>query len=50
MSKETRRLYVKPRILHREKIEVLAATCDSQWMPNKSCMLQGEPSCLKTRF
>jgi len=48
MSRKKR--YDKPRILHREQLEVLAAVCDSAWVPSKTCMLKGQPGCLKTRF
>jgi hypothetical protein len=42
--------YRKPRIIYREKAEVLTAVCDSAWMPGRSCMLVGNPNCQKTRF
>ena len=42
--------YVKPRLIHREKVEVLAAVCDSSWLPGKTCMIEGQATCQKTRF
>ena len=30
--------YDKPKVIHREKIEVLAAVCNSAWVPSQSCM------------
>ena len=48
--KAKKQLYEKPRIVYREKIEVLAAVCDSGWMPGKTCRIVGQPACVKTRF
>lgn len=51
MSREKKKKkYEKPRLIHREKVEVLAAVCDSSWLPGKTCMLEGQGSCQKTRF
>ncbi|MFO7871776.1 MAG: hypothetical protein R6V03_10140 [Kiritimatiellia bacterium] len=47
---KNRKPYDKPRIVHREKVEVVAATCDSAWIPNRTCMLDGQSGCQKTRF
>ena len=49
-DKKNRRLYEKPRILHRGEVEVLAAVCDSAWMPTVDCRVLGVPVCIKTRF
>ncbi len=50
MQPEKKKKYQKPKIIHRQNIEVLATACDSQWMPQRVCMLQGQSSCTKTRF
>lgn len=50
ISEEKKKKYIKPEILHREKVEVLAAVCDSQWVASRTCMLQGQSGCQKTRF
>lgn len=42
--------YVKPKILHRDKVEVLAAACDSTWIAGRQCMIEGQSGCAKTRF
>ncbi len=42
--------YVKPAIVHREKIEVLAIVCDSSWNKKVPCRIINQPSCLKTRI
>lgn len=50
MNKKKKKAYAKPRIVYRDKIEVLAAVCDSSWTPDVTCMLVGNPACIKTRF
>lgn len=45
-----KRAYEKPRVIHREKLEVLSAVCDSGWVPRRTCMTQGQSGCQKTRF
>jgi len=42
--------YRKPAIIHRERMEVLAIVCDSAWVPQRTCKLQGEVGCVKTRL
>lgn len=42
--------YAKPAILYRDKVDVLAAVCDSNWVPKVTCRVVGQPSCMKTRF
>ena len=46
----SKKKYSKPKILHRDKVEVLSAVCDSAWVKNRTCMLQGQAGCQKTRF
>ena len=51
MNREKKKkAYSKPRLVHREKVEVLAAVCDSSWVPGKTCMIEGQAVCKKTRF
>ena len=51
MKKEvTKKKYAKPRILYREKAEVLAAVCDSSWGAAASCRIRGLPQCFKIRL
>lgn len=45
-----KRKYCKPRITQREKVEVLAAVCDSSWTGPTKCMKVGESGCIKTRL
>jgi len=45
-----RRPYEKPAIIHREKIDALAVVCDSAWIPTRTCRLQGQAGCVKTRL
>ena len=42
--------YIKPAIIHREKVEVLAAACDSGWTGGQVCRKEGQTGCQKTRF
>ncbi len=42
--------YTKPKITHRQKVEALAAVCDSGWTASRTCRLQGEVGCQKTRL
>lgn len=49
-KQQKKRTYTAPRIVHREKVEVLAAICDSGWVPRRTCMVRGQPGCQKTRF
>lgn len=44
-----KKTYEKPKIIHREKVEVLAAVCDSNWIAGRTCMTSA-PACQKTRF
>ena len=48
-NEQKKKHYSKPAIVYRDKIDVLAAVCDSNWIPNAKCMVVGNPSCLKTR-
>ncbi|MFH0880962.1 MAG: hypothetical protein V2A34_14700 [Lentisphaerota bacterium] len=48
--RKEKKKYVQPRITHHDKVEVLAAVCDSSWLPNRTCMVVGQPACQKTRF
>lgn len=47
--KNDKKRYEKPAVVHREKIEVMAAVCDYAWNPKKVCRLLGEPACVSTR-
>jgi len=49
MNKKKKKPYTKPGIIYREKVDVLAAVCDSSWNPAKTCMVTGQPSCEKVR-
>jgi len=49
MNKEKKKKYVKPEILHRGKLEVLAAVCNSTWNGQATCMVTGNPTCIKTQ-
>ena len=46
---QKKRYYSKPAIVYRDKIDVLAAVCDSNWLPRQPCMVQGNPACLKIK-
>jgi hypothetical protein len=54
MNKKTgkKKKYEKPKILYREKIEVLAVVCDSNWSGGGAghCRIKGLPQCIKTRL
>lgn len=45
-----RAAYEKPAIVHREKMDVLAVVCDSQWIPTKDCRKPSDGGCVKTRL
>lgn len=47
MNKEKKKKYVKPEILHRGKLEVLAAVCDSGWTAAGTCRVTGQATCMK---
>lgn len=46
---ENKKRYSKPAIVYRDKIDVLAAVCDSNWIPRQPCMVIGNPGCLKVK-
>jgi hypothetical protein len=50
MNMEKKRKYEKPAIIHRDKVEVLAAVCTSAWNGSLTCRLQGQAGCQKTKF
>jgi hypothetical protein len=51
MSKTKKKAYTKPKILSREKVEVLAAVCDSTWGGgSKTCRIVGHAGCQKARL
>jgi len=48
--KNEKKKYTKPAFLHRGKVEVFAAVCNSTWSGNKTCRIIGQSGCIKTRI
>lgn len=50
MKKTVKKPYVKPAIVYRDRVDVMAAVCNSGWVPSQVCRILGNPSCVKTRL
>ena len=49
-KKAAKKAYRKPQLVYRDKVEILAAVCDSNWLPGRTCMIVGQATCQRTRF
>ena len=50
MKKTAKKPYIKPAVVYRDRVDVMAAVCNSGWVPSQVCRILGNPSCVKTRL